>query len=114
MIVSPNVNADGIVMAVAGGAVSLLVVMTPSERFAALARGATASLGVCDTRGRVVGVMTLSTPVAVTPKTYSVVFNFLLTDNGVQWSDEDSTATDAPEGFGSAPFAGYFVIKNAD
>lgn len=29
LIVSPNVNADGIVMAVAGGAVSLLVVMTP-------------------------------------------------------------------------------------
>ena len=40
MIVSPNVNADGIVMAVAGGAVSLLVVMTPSERFAALDAGA--------------------------------------------------------------------------
>jgi 2-dehydro-3-deoxyphosphogalactonate aldolase len=40
LIVSPNVNADGIVMAVAGGAVSLLVVMTPSERFAALDAGA--------------------------------------------------------------------------
>jgi len=40
LIVSPNVNADAIVMAVAGGAVSLLVVMTPSERFAALDAGA--------------------------------------------------------------------------
>ena len=33
---SPNVNADAIVMAVAGDAVSLPVVMTPSESFAAL------------------------------------------------------------------------------
>jgi hypothetical protein len=94
--------------AVTGGVIDGFIANT------SLARGATATAGVCDTRGRVVGVMTLATPVPVTPKTYSVVFNFLLTDNGVQWSDEDSTATDAPEGFGSAPFAGYFVIKNAD
>ena len=40
LIVSPNVNADAILMAVAGGAVSLPLVMTLSESFAALDAGA--------------------------------------------------------------------------
>tara|TARA_B100001057_G_scaffold300929_1_gene301110 strand:+ start:25 stop:843 length:819 start_codon:yes stop_codon:yes gene_type:complete len=77
-------------------------------------RSATATNGECDKRGRLVGVMNLSTPVVVTPKTYSVVFNFLLTNNGIQWSDTDNDGSDGPEEFGSAPFAGYFVIKDAD
>ena len=52
LIVSPNVNADAIVMAVAGSAFSLPVVMTPSESFAALDAGASGlkcSPPVCST-----------------------------------------------------------------
>ena len=94
--------------AVTGGTIDGFITNT------SLTRGPTASSGDCVEKGRVVGVMNLSTPVAVTQKTFSVVFNFLLTDNGIQWNDGDSNGANGPEGFGSAPFAGYFTIQNAD
>ena len=94
--------------AVTGGTIDGFITNT------SLTRGSTASSGDCVEKGRVVGIMNLSTPVAVTQKTFSVVFNFLLTDNGIQWNDGDSNGANGPEGFGSAPFAGYFTIQNAD
>ena len=56
--------------------------------------------------------MNLTTPFSVTTKTYSVQFNFLLTDFGVQFIDNDSDSI--PDGFASAPFSGYFTILNVD
>ena len=93
---------------VTGGTIDGFVTDTSFER----SSGATA--GQCDKRGRLVGVMNLATPVVVTPKTFSVVFNFLLTNNGIQWNDNDNDGSNGPEAFGSAPFSGYFVIKDAD
>ena len=70
---------------------------------------------VCATHiGRLVGVMSLNVPIDVTPKTYSVSFNFLVTNNGVQWCDENSTTKDIPDDFNSAPFSGYFKVFTAD
>jgi hypothetical protein len=71
-----------------------------------------ASGGVCINSGRLVGVMNLSTPVTVTPDTFSVVFNFVLTNYGIQFS-ETGGDTVADE-FGSAPFSGYFTVLDAD
>ena len=77
------------------------------------------SAGVCDNSGRVVGVMTLSSPVVVTSKTYGVTFTFMLTNFGIQFIDltvvdgGDGDA-DVPEEFGSAPFSGYFTVFNAE
>jgi len=60
-----------------------------------------------------VAVMNLSTPFTVTSQTYSVNFNFVLTDYGVQFMTSDADLSDVEE-FGSAPFAGYFTVLNAD
>ena len=74
--------------------------------------GATSS--VCDNSGRLVGVMTLSTPVEVTSKTYSVFFNFELTNYGVQFIETDGGGDTVPNEFGSSPFSGYFTILNTE
>ena len=71
-----------------------------------------ASSGVCIKSGRVVGVMNLTTPVTVTANTISVVFNFVLTNYGAQFFENDSdTVADET---GSGPFSGYFVVTDAD
>jgi len=71
-----------------------------------------ASSGVCIKSGRVVGVMNLTTPVTVTANTISVVFNFVLTNYGAQFFENDSdTVADET---GSGPFSGYFVVTEAD
>jgi len=68
---------------------------------------------ICNNKDRLIAVMNLTTPFSVTTKTYSVQFNFLLTDFGVQFID--GTGNDSiPDEFGSAPFSGYFTILNAD
>jgi hypothetical protein len=60
----------------------------------------------------VVGVMNLTTPVTVTADTISVVFNFVLTNYGAQFFENDSdTVADET---GSGPFSGYFVVTDAD
>jgi hypothetical protein len=64
--------------------------------------------------GRVVGVMNLNTPIKVTPKTFSVSFNFVVTNNGVQWHDTGATLKGVPDAFGNAPFSGYFTVLEAD
>lgn len=68
---------------------------------------------VCDKRGRLVGVMTLSTPFTITPQTYGLNFSFNLTNQGVQFIDNCGGATDrTPECYGSAPFSGKFEVLN--
>ena len=76
----------------------------------------------CSNQDRLIAVMNLTTPFSVTTKTYSVQFNFLLTDFGVQFMDDDNDGNDnevedsdsIPSSFASAPFSGYFTILNAD
>jgi hypothetical protein len=69
--------------------------------------------GLCDKSTRLVAVMNLSVPFTVTSQTYAVNFNFVLTNYGAQFIDGNNVAG-APEEFGSAPFAGYFTVLNAD
>jgi len=70
--------------------------------------------GNCANQARLIAVMNLTTPFTVTSKTYSVRFNFLLTDFGVQFIDTSSPLDGIPNEFASAPFSGYFTILNAD
>ena len=69
--------------------------------------------GLCDKSTRLVAVMNLSAPFTVTSQTIAVNFNFVLTDYGVQFITSDADLSDVEE-FGSAPFAGYFTVLNAD
>ena len=69
--------------------------------------------GLCDKSTRLIAVMNLSTPFTVTSQTYAVNFNFVLTNYGAQFID-DSGSDSIPDEFGSAPFAGYFTVLNAD
>jgi hypothetical protein len=68
---------------------------------------------LCDKSTRLVAVMNLSAPFTVTSQTIAVNFNFVLTDYGVQFITSDADLSDVEE-FGSAPFAGYFTVLNAD
>lgn len=67
----------------------------------------------CDKNGRLVAVMSLNAPVVVTSDTIAVIFKFILTDFGSTFSDGDDAGV-APDsdGFGSAPFSGYFTVLN--
>ncbi|MDG2490914.1 MAG: hypothetical protein P8N71_09190, partial [Alphaproteobacteria bacterium] len=69
--------------------------------------------GNCIKSDRLIAVMNLSTPFTVTSQTYAVNFNFVLTNYGAQFID-DSGQDSIPDEFGSAPFAGYFTVLNAD
>ena len=68
--------------------------------------------GLCDKSTRLVAVMNLAAPFTVTSQTYAVNFNFVLTNYGAQFID--AGADNIPDEFGSAPFAGYFTVLNAD
>ena len=68
---------------------------------------------LCDKSTRLVAVMNLSAPFTVTSQTYAVNFNFVLTNYGAQFID-GSGSDSIPDEFGSAPFAGYFTVLNAD
>ena len=106
-----NVCASGYVgESVPGGIIDGFVTST------ALAREATGGINAqftCLNAARVVGVMTLASPITVTSKTYSVAFNFNLTNAGVQWGDGGDAGV-IPEDFGSAPFSGYFTVLSSD
>ncbi|MDB2469252.1 hypothetical protein N9X39_04185 [Alphaproteobacteria bacterium] len=71
--------------------------------------------GECDAAvsTKLVGVMTLGTPFAITPQTYGLNFKFNLTDQGIQWI-EDGGTDGIPNGFSSAPFSGTFEVLNQD
>jgi hypothetical protein len=65
----------------------------------------------CTLNGRLTGVMSLATPVVVTSNTVSVLFNFDLTNQGVQFFD-DAGSDQVPDQFGSGPFSGSFTVIN--
>ena len=67
---------------------------------------------VCDKSDKIIGVMTMNTPVTVTSDTTSVVFNFNLTNQGVQFFDDVGTFDGSPDGFGIGPFSGSFTVTN--
>ena len=69
--------------------------------------------GNCDKSDRLIAVMNLAAPFTVTSQTYAVNFNFILTNYGAQFVD-DNDAGIVPDEFASAPFAGYFTVLNAD
>jgi hypothetical protein len=56
--------------------------------------------------------MTMNTPVTVTSDTTSVVFNFNLTNQGVQLFDDVGVFSGVPDGFGIGPFSGSFTVTN--
>jgi len=68
---------------------------------------------ICNKSDRLVAVMNLAEPFSVTSQTYAVNFNFILTNYGGQFID-DNDADIVPDEFASAPFAGYFTVLNAD
>jgi hypothetical protein len=72
--------------------------------------------GSCDNAGRLVAVMNLNNPVKVSSDTIAVIFKFILTDYGVNFIDSDDSGVipDTNDGFGSAPFSGYFTVLNAN
>jgi hypothetical protein len=103
-----NVCVSGSVGTLApGGIIDAFVTST------AFAREPGGSTSTCANAARVVGVMALTSPLTVTSKTYSVAFNFNMTNAGVQWFDS-ADGDIAPEYFGSGPFSGYFTVLSSD
>lgn len=70
---------------------------------------------VCTTHvGYVTGTMNLTSPIDVTPNTFSVAFNFLVTNAGVLWGDDGNSTKDQPDQFNNGPFMGYFTVLTSD
>ena len=76
-------------------------------------RSAAGTADPCPLRTHVVGVMNLSTPFVITPQTYGLNFQFLLTGQGTQFMSNNGNDA-IPEEYGSAPFSGLFTVLNAD
>jgi hypothetical protein len=61
-----------------------------------------------------------ATPITYKVKIYemglctAVAFNFLVTDAGVLWGDDNNSTKDQPDQFNNGPFMGYFTVLNAD
>ena len=66
---------------------------------------------LCNNVGRLVGIINLTTPFAITANTLKMQFNFIATDYGVELTDTDSDGY--PDEYGSAPFSGTFTITEA-
>ena len=96
--------------AVVGGTMDGFITDTA---FARSDSGDIADGSTCDKSDRLVAVMNLVAPFTVTSQTYAVNFNFILTNYGAQFID-GSGSDSIPDEFGSAPFAGYFTVLNAD
>lgn len=100
---------------VTGGTIDGFITDASQERSLRAENSLVGGNNVCDKRGRLVGVMTLSTPFTITPQTYGLNFSFNLTNQGVQFIDNCGGATDRiPECYGSAPFSGRFEVLNQD
>jgi hypothetical protein len=60
------------------------------------------------------GVGRLTPPIDVIPNTFSVTFNFLVTDSGVLWGDDANSTKDQPDQFHNGPLTGYFTVLTSD
>jgi hypothetical protein len=58
--------------------------------------------------------MAVPTPVTVTSNTISVVYNFVLTNYGAQFYENDGGGDSIADETGSGLFSGYFVVADAD
>ena len=100
---------------VAGGTIDGFITNASHARSLRAENSSVGGKNVCDKRGRLIGVMTLSAPFTITPKTYGLNFSFNLTNQGVQFIDNCGGATDrTPECYGSAPFSGKFEVLNQE
>jgi hypothetical protein len=69
----------------------------------------TAGGGVCANATRLMGIMTLTTPIVITPRSVGFTFTFNLTNNGLQ---VEADGASNPSSFGSGPFSGVFTVTN--
>jgi hypothetical protein len=53
----------------------------------------------------------LTEPFTISDATIGFGYNFVLTDFGIQFYDDENDDS-IPEGFGSGPFSGKFTITN--
>jgi len=74
-------------------------------------RSAAGSADPCALRTHIVGVMNLSAPFTITPQTFGLNFQFLLTGQGTQFMSNNGNNA-IPEEYGSAPFSGVFTVLN--
>lgn len=100
---------------VPGGTLDGFITDANKERGVAGDKSGAGGSVVCTTHvGYVTGIMNLNAPIDVTPKTYSVSFNFLVTNSGVLWGDDGGSTKDQPDQFNNGPFQGYFTVLTAD
>ena len=92
--------------AVTGGTIDGFITNSAKLRSAAGSAGP-----LCALRTHVVGVMSLSTPFTITPQTFGLNFQFLLTGQGTQFMSNNGNNA-IPEEYGSAPFSGVFTVLN--
>ena len=105
-----NCSSGYVGAAVVGGTMDGFITDTSFARSLILTVGN--ACYICNKSDRLVAVMNLSAPFTVTSQTIAVNFNFVLTNYGAQFVDGHCSIV--PEEFGSAPFAGYFTVLNAD
>jgi hypothetical protein len=74
-------------------------------------RSAAGTADPCTLRTHIVGVMNLSAPFTITPQTFGLNFQFLLTGQGTQFMSNNGNNA-IPEEYGSAPFSGVFTVLN--
>ena len=106
-----NCDSGFLDVPVGAGTMSAFITNTALERSARTSGAAAGPPSVCANSGRLTGVMSLTTPVVVTSDTLQVIFNFDLTNQGVQFFD-DAGSNGIPDQFGSGPFSGSFTIVN--
>ena len=100
---------------VPGGTLDGFITDLNKERGVSADKSGAGNSVVCTTHvGYVTGVMNLTAPINVTPNTFSVAFNFLVTDAGVLWGDDNNSTKDQPDQFNNGPFMGYFTVLSAD
>ena len=92
--------------AVTGGTIDGFITNSAKLRSAAGSAGP-----LCALRTHVVGVMSLSAPFTITPQTFGLNFQFLLTGQGTQFMSNNGNDA-IPEEYGSAPFSGVFTVLN--
>ena len=68
----------------------------------------------CVNRTKLVGVMALTNPFTITPSTFGLNFQFVLTNQGVQFINATGGASGVPDAFSSAPFSGKFTVLSQD
>jgi hypothetical protein len=101
----PNAEIAGV------GTISAYLVNASLERPDASDRQLINDEWQCTGINRLVGLMNLTTPFTISDATIGFGYNFVLTDLGIQFYDDENDDS-IPEGFGSSPFSGKFTITD--